>query len=196
MKKMLIPGLMMALLAFCSLLCLGDTIYLRNGEKIQTSYAEVKGNQVIFSKFGGRISLPMTLVDRIESDSYAEPAKSTEAAPASTTVRTSSTPSSSPSTRSGDQDSAQRRIEMQKKNAQYWVKRKQELTKQLNEAEQKLQAARANNLAMRYAGGAGLALSGQQIEALEREIAQLREQLDNLEDEARRYGIAPGVLRE
>ena len=193
---MLIPGLMMALLAFCSLLCLGDTIYLKNGEKIQTSFAEVKGNQVIFSKFGGMISLPMTLVDRIESDSYAEPERSTEATPASTTVRTSSTPSSSPAPRSGAQDSAQRRIEMQKKNTQYWIKRKQELTKQLNEAEQKLQAARANNLAMRYAGGAGLALSGQQIEALEREIAQLREQLDNLEDEARRYGIAPGVLRE
>jgi hypothetical protein len=196
MKKMFIPGLMMALLAFCSLLCLGDTIYLKNGEKIQTTYAEVKGNQVIFSKFGGMVSLPMTLVDRIESDSYVEPEKSSEAAPASTAVRTSSTPTSSPATGSSSQDSAQRRLEMQKKNAQYWVKRKQELTDRLNDAEQKLQAARANNLAMRYAGGAGLALSGQQIEALEREITQLREQLDNLDDEARRYGIAPGVLRE
>jgi hypothetical protein len=196
MKKMFIPGLMMALLVFCSLLCLGDTIYLKNGEKIQTSYAEVKGNQVIFSKFGGMISLPMTLVDRIESDSYVEPEKSSEAARPSPAGRTSSTPSSSPATRSSAQDSGQRRLEMQKKNTQYWVKRKQELTQRLNEAEQKLQAARANNLAMRYAGGAGLALSGQQIEALESEIAQLREQLDNLEDEARRYGIAPGVFRE
>jgi hypothetical protein len=192
MKKTYFPGLMIVLLVCCSFLCLGDTIYLKNGEKIQTSYAKVVGNQIVFSKFGGTISLPMSLVDRIESDNFIEPKQSSEAAPTTSPAPAPSTTRTLPTTSS----STQNRLDMQKRNAQYWTKRKEELTKRLNEAEQKLQAARTNNLALRYAGGAGLAQTSQQVEALEREIAQLREQLANLEDDARKFGISPGVLRE
>jgi hypothetical protein len=192
MKKTSFPGLMIVLLVCCSFICLGDTIYLKNGEKIQTSYAKVVGNQIVFSKFGGTISLPMSLVDRIGSDNYIEPKQSSEAAPTSSPVPAPSTTRTLPATSS----SAQNSIDMQKRNDQYWTKRKEELTNRLNEAEQKLQAARTNNLALRYAGGAGLAQSSQDVDALEKEIAQLREQLANLEDDARKYGISPGVLRE
>lgn len=196
MKKMSFPGLMIVLLVCCSFLCLGDTIYLKNGEKIQTSYAKIVGNQIVFSKFGGMISFPMSLVDRIENDSYIEPKQSSEGAPTSSTAPAPSTTRTLPATSSSAQDSSQNRLEMQKRNDQYWTKRKEELTNRLNEAEQKLQAARTNNLALRYAGGAGLAQSSQDVDALEKEIAQLREQLANLEDDARKYGISPGVLRE
>lgn len=192
MAKKSIPGLLITFLLLCTFLCLGDTIYLKNGQKIRTSYAEIKGDKVFFTQFGGVVSVPMSLVDRIESDRFAEPAKSTvSASPLSPTPATPAI--------AGEQQPAQESKEVdserQKKETEYWIKRKQKLTQRLADAEKELQTARHDNFATRYAGGA-LERSIKRIEALEKEIAQLKQDIANLEDEARRYSIPPGVFRE
>jgi len=196
MAKKSIPGLLITfLLLLYTSLCLGDTIYLKNGEKIRSSYVEVKRDKIFFTQFGGRISLPMSLVDRVESDRFAEPVQSiVSAAPLSATPTTPATPAMAGS-QQPVQESKEVDTEQEKKEAKYWIKKKQILTQRLAQAEKELQTARHDNFASRYAGGA-LERTIKRIEALEKEIDQIKQELVNLEDEARRYGIPPGVLRE
>jgi len=202
MIKKSIPGLLIAFLLLCTFLCLGDTIYLKNGQKIRTSYAEIKGDKVSFSQFGGIVSLPMSLVDRIESDRFIEPEKGSALAPSSastpTTPETSTTAEQQPAQEGKQppaQESKESDPEQEKKDPEYWIKKKQELTQRLAQAEKELQEAKHDNFATRYAGGA-LERSIKRIESLENEIARLKLETANLETEAKKYGILPGVFRE
>ena len=200
MRKRSLPGLLIASVLLCTFLCLGDTIYLKNGETIRTSFAEIQGDKVIFNQLGGTVAIPMSLVDRIERDKQAEPFKE-PGPPPLTSPSTPSAPSEKgvKEASAGEKEASKSegaKLDAAKRNSQYWIKRKQELTKRLAEAEKELEIARGNNFAMRYAGGVGLERTHKQVEALDKEIAQIKAELANLEFEARKYGILPGVFRE
>jgi len=61
-----------ALVAVSSGAVQADTIYLKNGRKIRTPEARQVGDKVEFTQFGQRVSIPASLVLRIEEDDQAE----------------------------------------------------------------------------------------------------------------------------
>ena len=50
-----------------------DTIYMKNGRTIVSSHVRVEGDRVIFLQYGGEVSLPLSMVDRIVEDTEVEP---------------------------------------------------------------------------------------------------------------------------
>ena len=49
-----------------------DTIYLANGRKIHTESVSVEDDRVVFTQFGGTVSIPLDQVTRIEEDDESE----------------------------------------------------------------------------------------------------------------------------
>ena len=65
-------------MAFATLICLllapafaaADVIHLKNGNALEVDSAEVKGDFVVFTIFGGKMSIQLVAVDRIEKRAY------------------------------------------------------------------------------------------------------------------------------
>ena len=51
-----------------------DTVYLKNGRAIDSSYVRIEGDRVVVRQYAGLVAFPMGLVDRIEENGNLEPA--------------------------------------------------------------------------------------------------------------------------
>ncbi len=50
-----------------------DTVYLKNGRVIHSSVVRVEDDRVVVMQYGGMVSIPLEIVDRIEEDNQVEP---------------------------------------------------------------------------------------------------------------------------
>lgn len=65
--------------AFAASSVAADTIYLKSGRVIRTESVRIEGNKVVFSQYGGTLSIPLAAVERIEEDANVGPvARSTQ----------------------------------------------------------------------------------------------------------------------
>lgn len=190
MKKILLVIMAIFLL---SLLSSADTIYLKNGRVIKTPFAEIVGNKVRFIVGGGEVMFPLSIVEKIEQDYFAFPEKkaTTAAQPPPALPEEGISPIPEEGVNPvgiGDNPEAQ------KKQAEYWVKRRQQLNEAIQKAERELSEARRrlrttvdprNRRQVR-----------QQIEQFQKDIEKYRNELNNLGTQAKKHGILPGELRK
>jgi hypothetical protein len=190
MKKILLAIMAIFLL---SLLATADTVYLKNGRVIKTPFAEIVGNKVRFIVAGGEVMFPLSIVERIEQDYFAFPEKkaTTAAQPSPTPPEEGIFPIPEEAvipTGVGDNPEAQ------KKQADYWVKRRKQLSEELQKAEKGLNEARRR--LRTSVDPRDRARTRQEIERLQKDIERYRNELNNLGTEAKKHGILPGELRE
>ena len=81
-----------------------DSIYLRSGKVIRTDWVAVENGQVVFEQYGGRVSIPLDLVERVVADEFAGPSGSVPV----TTVSPATQALASPELPHGQQPSSNR----------------------------------------------------------------------------------------
>jgi len=182
-------GLLLLALFWLSGLSSGDTVYLKNGREIQTSWVEVKGDKVRFLKYGGVVTIPLAKVERVVSDLFEE--ESIDHTASDEEVAAQVTPSVA-APEEGEEEISQE--EELKRTAQYWIERREFLNEQIRVKEEEIPQLELTVLGSIAAGVSTIPIA-ERIMQLEEEIAQIKEELANLEFEATRYGIKPGELR-
>ena len=182
-------GLLLLALFWLSGLTSADTIYLKSGKKIQTSWVEVKGDKVRFLKYGGIVTIAADQVERIVPDLYAEEGIDHTASDEEYAAQPAPSPAAP---EEGEEEILQE--EALKRTAQYWIERREFLNQQLIAKEEELQQLRINVLGTLTTGFSTIPLA-EKILLLEEEIVLIKQELANLEFEAKRYGIKPGELR-
>ena len=68
MYRMTLAALICLLLA--PAFAAADVIHLKNGNALEVESAEVQGDFVVFSVFGGKMSIQLSAVDKIEKRAY------------------------------------------------------------------------------------------------------------------------------
>ncbi|MDH5406337.1 MAG: hypothetical protein OEZ30_09960 [Candidatus Aminicenantes bacterium] len=182
--------LLMALFCFSGLIS-ADTIYLKNGKKIQTSWVETKGDKVNFLKYGGIVTIPLAKVERIVPDFFEEKSIDRTASVPETAEQVAPPPEEALPEEEEEEIPEE---EMLKRTPQYWIERRAFLNEQIQAKEEQIWQLQINVQGAIATGISTIPLA-EKIMQLEEEIAQMREELANLEFEAKRYGIRPGELR-
>src|ERR1700694_3898919 len=72
--KILLPRLWFAILlaievVMVPLLCIADTIYLKNGRQIDANVIREDAKQVFYERGGAEVALPRSIIDRVEKSS-------------------------------------------------------------------------------------------------------------------------------
>ncbi|TKJ29594.1 hypothetical protein CEE39_08990 [bacterium (candidate division B38) B3_B38] len=182
--------LLMALFCFSGLIS-ADTIYLKSGREIQTSWVEVKGDKVQFLKYGGIVSIPLGKVERIVSDLFEE--KSIDHTASDQEMAEQVAPPPEEALPEEEEEEIPEE-EMLKRTPQYWIERREFLNEQIRAKEEEIWQLQITVHGAIATGISTIPLA-EKIMQLEEEIALINEELANLEFEARRYGIRPGELR-
>jgi len=182
-------GLLLLALFWLSGLSSGDTVYLKNGREIQTSWVEVKGDKVQFLKYGGVVTIPLAKVERVVSDLFEE--EKIDHTASDEEVAAQVTPSVAAPEEEEEEIPQEEEL---KRTAQYWIERREFLNEQIRVKEEEIPQLELNVLGSIAAGVSTIPLA-ERIMQLEEEIAQIKEELANLEFEATRYGIKPGEIR-
>jgi len=185
----------MVVLFFLSLLALSDTIYLKSGRIIRTPFSEVVGNKVRFIIRGGEVMLPLSLVEKIVKDAYTLPPKSESSAapPPPTKLGQEGTPPETKGEKAPPSVGTDN-PEAQKKQATYWIKRREQITESLQKAEAQLSEARRRLRFSVLPQERGALVK--QINQLEKAVEKYRNELNNLGTEAKKHGVLPGELRK
>lgn len=187
-------------LVVCAVLALAtsaiaDTIYLKNGRRILTSDTRVEGGNVVFSQYGGEVTIPMSLVERIEEDEAQEPDPLPVSQPTSSDSAEQSGDQAESNTSAEDADpNAAVAAEDPKTTREYW---QQELLSIQNEREQlntRLEELNREERAFLFSRRS-TADTRRRIEETNDLLGALDEREVQLRDEARRLGIPPGWLR-
>ncbi|MCH7825911.1 MAG: hypothetical protein IH849_14015 [Acidobacteria bacterium] len=175
-----------------------DTIYMKNGRVITSSFVRVEGDQVYVRLLGGEVRFPLSLVDRIVGDDAAEqppsvvpvpepasdlndppgqgePAQGDPDAPSDPAGQGDPAPGADPE----DPEPAP------EETREYWQNRLAPLNKDLARMDGELQSLRSRN-------GADVEA---QIRRLAAARARVQAQVDTIVREARRLGVPPGWLR-
>jgi len=189
--KLFTCGLLLMAFFWLSGLTSGDTIYLKSGREIQTSWVEVKGDKVQFLKYGGIVSIPLAKVERIVSDLFEE--KSIDHTASDQEMAEQVAPPPEEALPEEEEEEIPEE-EMLKLTPQYWIERREFLNEQIRAKEEEIWQLQINVHGAIATGISTIPLA-EKIMQLEEEIAQMREELENLEFEAKRYGIRPGELR-
>jgi hypothetical protein len=195
MRTLRIPVMVFA--TACSLLLAlpvsADTIYLKNGRRIDTSSARVEGDRVVVRLFGGEVSFPMSVVDRIEENSAAE--RPTAVPPAVTPVSGDAEQASNPEEgadpgATGDQAAAAEPADEPpptppEQTREYWQNRLRPLQDEIDRINDEIDGLQGNT-------SAGIQA---RIDRLEQRRDQLEGQMDAIVGEGRRMGVPAGWLR-
>jgi len=195
MRTLRIPAIVFA--TACSLLLAfsvtADTVYLKNGRRIDTSSARVEGERVIVRLFGGEVSFPMSVVDRIEQNTAVEtPTAVTPAVtPEASDAEQAATPEEGADAgAAGDQAAATEPVEEPpptppEQTREYWQNRLRPLQDEIDRINGEIDGLQGNT-------GAGIQA---RIDRLEQRRAQVVEQMDAIAREGRRMGVPAGWLR-
>ena len=190
----------MGVLVVCAVFALAtsavaDTIYLKNGREILTSTTRIEGDNVIFLQYGGEVTIPLSLVDRIEEDEAREPDPLPVSQPASSGSAGQSGDQAGANAAGGaaDPNAAPGTVDP-KSTRDYW---QQELRAFQNERDQlttRLEDLDREERAFLFARRS-TASTRRRIDDTNAQLEALDEQETELRDEARRLGIPPGWLR-
>jgi hypothetical protein len=172
-----------------------DTIYLKNGREILTSKTRIEGDNVIFLQYGGEVTIPLALVDRIVEDEARESDPLPVSAPASSGSAGQSGDQAGSSAAAGAADPNAAPAEQDPKSTRdYW---QQELRAFQNERDQlstRLEDLDREERAFLFSRRS-TAETRRRIEDTNAQLEALDEQEAELRDEARKLNIPAGWLR-
>ena len=185
-----------------------DTVYLKNGRAIDSSYVRIEGDRVVVRQYAGLVAFPMGLVDRIEENDNVEPAGiSNQRTPDDVVLDedpnaggggepaqdVDDTPDAAdqaaadpadPAAADPNDPDAQPQIPPEQ-TRQYWQDRLRPIFQQMDRVEAELAVFRARS-------GADSQL---QADRIQDRLDRLQQQYDAIQREARRLGVPPGWLR-
>jgi len=163
---------------------MADTIYMKNGRSIRSSQVRIEGDQVIFLQYGGEVSIPMSMVDRIVQDENVEP----EGAPPPP-------PAAADDTQVGPAtDPEEEETPPEQTTRDYWQGRVGAITAEREEVELQIEDLRRTERAFLFSHRS-TAETRTQIVAAQARLAELEQEVTDLQAEARRLNVPPGWLR-
>lgn len=160
-----------------------DTIYLKNGRTIRSSHVRVEGDRVVFIQYGGTVKLPMSIVDRIEADTNAEPE------PTPTPPPPAEDPEADPDAPPAEGDEVP-----EEQTPEFWQDQVRSIEAEREQIRLQIEDLRRTERAFLFSHRS-TADTRAAIEAAESRLGELDEQMAALEQEARRAGVPPGWLR-
>ncbi len=176
-----------------------DTIYLKNGRTIRSANVRVEGDRVLFTQFGGEASLPMSLVDRIVEDENESPptttAPPTAGAPAvdATGSEVADEPAEEGDVEGEGEGEGAEEVPPEQ-TREYWQERVRSIHTERQDVELRIEDLRRQERAFLFSHRS-TAETKSQIEAAQARLAELDEELRNLQREARRNSVPAGWLR-
>lgn len=163
---------------------MADTIYMKNGRSIRSSQVRIEGDQVIFLQYGGEVSIPMSMVDRIVQDENVEP----EGAPPPP-------PAAADDTQVGPAtDPEEEETPPEQTTRDYWQGKVGAITAEREEVELQIEDLRRTERAFLFSHRS-TAETRTQIVAAQARLAELEQEVTDLQAEARRLNVPPGWLR-
>lgn len=180
---LLVTGLL--LLAYPTVVA-ADSIYLKNGRVIRTQRSEVVGDKLVFLQYGAEITIPMSLVDRVEPDDELEEVPSP--------VRQPSPQDGDSDEDTGGTDEGEQDEVPAEETRGYWRARVEEIASQRADLQAQIVEHRREERAFLFSHRS-TAETRRKIEAAQQQMVELDEQMRELRREARRQGIPPGWLR-
>jgi hypothetical protein len=167
-----------------------DTIYLKNGRTISSSQVRVEGDRVYFIQYGGQVALPMSLVDRIVEDTTVEP--SSTPAPPPTTGESEAVESGAADTAEGTAEGEEEVPE--EETRAFWQEQVLAIEAERQQVRLQIEDLRRTERAFLFSHRS-TAETRQAIEDAQTRLAELDQEMADLQTEARRAGIPPGWLR-
>ncbi len=190
----------MGVLVACALFAVStsavaDTIYLKNGRTIRTSDTRIEGDNVIFLQYGGEVTIPMSLIERIEKDDAREPDPLPASQPASSGSAAQSGNQADPNATAGAADpNAPPGPDDPKLTKDYWQQELRAFQAERDQLTTRLEELNREERAFLFSRRS-TADTRRRIRDTNDQLQALDEQESELRDEARRLGIAPGWLR-
>ncbi len=164
---------------------MADTIYMKNGRLIHSSHVRVEGDRVIFLQYGGEVSIPMSLVDRIVKDAEVEPEGAAPLLPAADL---------SPVDPAADPADPEAPETPPKETRDYWQDAVARIVADREEVGLEIGSLRRTERAFLFSQRS-TADTRAQIVAAEVRLTELDQEMTDLQTEARRLGIPSGWLR-
>ena len=190
----------MGVLVVCALFAVAtsavaDTIYLKNGRTIRTSDTRIEGDNVIFLQYGGEVTIPMSLIERIEEDDAQEPDPLPVSQPARSGSAAQSGDQADPNATAGAADpNAPPGPDDPRLTKDYWQQELRAFQGERDQLNTRLEELNREERAFLFSRRSTadtrrrIADTNAQLEALDEQEAELR-------DEARRMNIPAGWLR-
>lgn len=172
-----------------------DAIHLKNGRTIHTSQTRVEGDRLYFIQYGGEVSIPLSLVERVVEDEQSGP--EARPTPPAGTPAEGEAPEGEEAT-AADEEAATEEAEEEvpeQQTREYWQERRRQITDRIDALEDQIEELRREERAFLFSHRS-TAHVRRQIEQVEAELQEHREQLASLREEARRAGVPPGWVRE
>ena len=166
-----------------------DTIYLKNGRVIHTATAKQVGDKVEFEQFGQTVSIPASVVLRIERDEQVEQPSLPPAAPR---------PAGGEPQQSQPADEAEVGEEEElppESNPEYWSDRIRAIRDEKAEIVESIVQLRREERAFLFNGNMSTTEIRLKIEAAQARDKALDQEMIDLRREARLLGVPPGWLR-
>ena len=164
-----------------------DTIYLTSGRVIHTGSTRVADGQVHFSQFGGMVSIPLEQVERIVKDEKVERATvpTAKTVPSASATPTGSTLASAAPSGPWDQ-------------ADYWISHIKEVDQRIARVQSELDRLPeyddVEQRLFRFSGQVRYFVD--ERKKWEGFLQRLQQSRRQLQEGARKAGIAPGALRQ
>lgn len=182
------PGLALVIGLTVAGAAAADTIYLKNGRVIRTPSAKQVGDKVEFVQFGETVTIPASVVLRIERDARDEE----PAVPAETPTTPGADPQEGESGGEGEADEEQELPPEQ--DPTYWRDRILAIRAEKAEIEEAMVEYRREERAFLFSHRS-TATTRAKIEAAQARDRELDQEMVDLRREARRLGVPPGWLR-
>jgi polyhydroxyalkanoate synthesis regulator phasin len=160
-----------------------DTIYLKNGREIRTAQVRVEGDRVFFIQYGGEVAMPMSLVERIVADANVGP----EATPPP--VLPVEDPAADPDAAADAESDIP-----PEETREFWQDRVRTIETEKAEVLTQIEDLRRTERAFLFSRKS-TAPTRQSIDAAEARLAELDQEMTDLQAEARRTGVPAGWLR-
>ncbi len=163
-------------------MAMADTIYMKNGRTIRSSQVRIEGDRVIFLQYGGEVSVPLSMVDRIVEDANVEPDGSPLPPP------TADDPAADP-----DPDPDEEEV-LPERTRDYWQEKAGAIVAEREQVELQIEDLKRTERAFLFSHRS-TADTRAQIDVAEARLVELDEETSALQAEARRLLIPPGWLR-
>ena len=174
-----------------------DTIYLVNGRKIHTESAHIRGDRVVFTQFGGTVSIPLEQVVRIVDDNETEEriirsAPSDAAPPVAARIERRGTAPDAGAASSSSSGAVEPRH-----TPEYWIERIKEVDARIERVQTELDRlpaySKADQRLFRFSGQIRYFIA--EREKWESLMGGMQLRRRQLVHGARKAGVTPGALR-
>jgi|GEM_PF-3552678 len=160
-----------------------DTIVLKNGRKIHTSWIKIEGDKVTYKWTGGTMTISKKLIARIIEDDTAEPAKeeTPESGSKPSETETTTVPRYAPS-------SSRKEKNEPKESGRYWAAEKKRLEEEKKRLEAEIDELENYRIALIRSRRSTTEIK-QKIEAKKNRLSSIESDLSKLFDRARKNGV-------